>query len=108
MRGSHTHFDEIETAFRKDDYSFETLRASYFERTGDRLADTDFVSFGLAKSDGLLTNAGVLLADQPILRQNRVFCTRWNGLDKAKVDGEVKSRYTFSTIVWKSRRPAAK
>ena len=24
MRGSHTHFDEIETAFRKDDYSFET------------------------------------------------------------------------------------
>ena len=106
MRGSHTHFDEIETAFRKDDYSFETLRASYFERTGDRLADTDFVSFGLAKSDGLLTNAGVLLADQPILRQNRVFCTRWNGLDKAKVDGEVLDDHEYSGCLVKLLREA--
>ncbi|WP_419060631.1 RNA-binding domain-containing protein [Enteroscipio rubneri] len=106
MRGLHTHFDEIETAFRKDDYSFETLRASYFERTGDRLTDTDFVSFGLAKSDGLLTNAGVLLADQPILRQNRVFCTRWNGLDKAKVDGEVLDDQEYSGCLVKLLREA--
>lgn len=106
MRGSHTHFDEIETAFRKDDCSFEVLRATYSERTGERWEDTDFVSFGLAKSDGFLTNAGVLLADQPVLRQNRVFCTRWNGLDKAKADGEVLDDHEYSGCLVRLLREA--
>lgn len=30
-----------------------------------------------------LTNAGALLADESPIRHSRVFCTRWNGLDKA-------------------------
>ncbi len=106
MRGSHTHFDEIKSAFRKGDYSFETLRASYYERTGDRLSDKDFISFGLAESDGFLTNAGVLLADQPILRQNRVFYTRWNGLDKAKADGEVLDDHEYSGCLVRLLREA--
>lgn len=32
-------------------------------------------------TDGYLTNAGVLLADQNIYKHNRIFCTRWNGLN---------------------------
>ena len=31
----------------------------------------------------MLTNAGVLLADESPMRHSRLFCTRWNGLDKA-------------------------
>ena len=30
----------------------------------------------------MLTNAGALLADESPLRHSRLFCTRWNGLDK--------------------------
>ena len=33
--------------------------------------------------NGRLTNAGALIADESPIRQSRVFCTRWNGLDKA-------------------------
>lgn len=33
--------------------------------------------------EGNLTNAGALLADESPIRHSRVFCTRWNGLDKA-------------------------
>ena len=39
--------------------------------------------------NGYLTNAGVLLADQNIYRHSKIFCTRWNGLDKASPLGEV-------------------
>ena len=33
-----------------------------------------------------LTNAGALLADQNIYRHNRIFCTRWNGLNKTSLE----------------------
>ena len=36
--------------------------------------------------EGYLTNAGVLLSDQNIYRQNRVFCTRWNGITKTSLE----------------------
>ena len=41
------------------------------------------VSFGLADEDGFLTNAGALIADESPIRWSRLFCTRWNGLDKS-------------------------
>ena len=34
---------------------------------------------------GYLTNAGRLFADQYIVYNSRVFCTRWNGLEKGSV-----------------------
>jgi len=34
-------------------------------------------------SGTFITNAGALLADESPIRQSRLFCTRWNGLDKA-------------------------
>lgn len=42
----------------------------------------DFISFGLVDEKGMLTNAGALLADESPMRHSRLFCTRWNGLDK--------------------------
>lgn len=38
---------------------------------------------GIIDEEGNLTNAGALLADESPIRHSRVFCTRWNGLDKA-------------------------
>jgi ATP-dependent DNA helicase RecG len=73
------------TDARKADYSFTLLEATYLEKTGNHFASSDYISFGLADKDGFLTNAGKLMADQYIVRNSRVFCTRWNGLDKGSI-----------------------
>lgn len=41
------------------------------------------ISFGLVEASGKLTNAGALLADDSPIRWSRLFCTRWNGLNKS-------------------------
>ena len=61
------------------------LTATYLERTGLKFEPADFVSFGLADRNGCLTNAGKLLADQHLVYNSRIFCTRWNGLDKGSI-----------------------
>ena len=61
------------------------LEATYRERTGIQFAAKDYVSFGLADKNGLLTNAGKLLADQHIVFNSRIFCTRWNGTEKGSI-----------------------
>lgn len=40
------------------------------------------------EENGNLTNAGALLADESPVRQSRIFCTRWNGLDMTSGLGE--------------------
>lgn len=52
------------------------------------MTEEDYRSFALTDAEGYLTNAGTLLADQNIYRQSRIFCTRWNGLDKTSTLGE--------------------
>lgn len=49
-------------------------------------SDDDFVSFMLATKDGYLTNAGLLLSDNPPFISCRLFATKWNGLDKVNED----------------------
>ncbi|MDD3904485.1 MAG: ATP-binding protein, partial [Sphaerochaeta sp.] len=61
------------------------LEATYLERTGIHFEPSDYVSFGLADKNGLLTNAGKLMANQYIVRNSRIFCTRWNGLEKGSI-----------------------
>ena len=78
-------FDAMITDSRKEDYSFTLLKATYLEKTGNHFASSDYLSFGLADKDGFLTNAGKLMADQYIVRNSRIFCTRWNGLDKGSI-----------------------
>ena len=65
------------------DMSFTKLRATYKSRTGNQFEDIDYESFGIIDEDGNLTNAGALLSDESPIRHSRLFCTRWNGLDKA-------------------------
>ena len=83
LRGTHTPFDSMASRYFLRDYAFTKLRSVYRVRTGSELTDSDFLSFELATEDGMLTNAGALLADESPIRYSRLFCTRWYGLDKA-------------------------
>lgn len=65
------------------DMAFTKLKSTYKARTGSIFEDSDYESFGIIDDSGNLTNAGALLADDSPIRHSRLFCTRWNGLDKA-------------------------
>lgn len=76
-------YDSLESKFLFKDLRFTKLKYTYKKITRTDFEDTDFESFNLITSNGKLTNAGALLADDSPVRHSRVFCTRWNGLDKA-------------------------
>lgn len=86
LKGTGRTFDSIVTGHRIEDFSFAVLKAKFLERTGTVFSDDDFVSFMLATKDGYLTNAGLLLSDNPPFISCRLFATKWNGLDKVNED----------------------
>lgn len=83
MKGTNNSFDILSTKYSFNDYAFSKLRATYKQSNGESFDDSYFESFGIVDADGFLTNAGALLADNSPIRHSRLFCTRWNGLDKA-------------------------
>ncbi len=83
LKGMEQSYDTLITNIPKRDASFTRLIAEYHSRTGKTFEDKDLYSFGLVNKDDFLTNAGALFADEHLIYQSRVFCTRWNGLDKA-------------------------
>lgn len=85
LKGTNQSFDSLITNAIKKDYSFTLLEATYLERTGLRFEPSDYVSFGLADKNGFLTNAGKLMTDQHTVYNSRMFCTRWNGLEKGSI-----------------------
>lgn len=85
LKGTNQSFDSLITNAIKKDYSFTLLEATYLERTGLRFEPSDYVSFGLADKNGFLTNAGKLMTDQHKVYNSRMFCTRWNGLEKGSI-----------------------
>lgn len=85
MKGKNQSFDALTSDVKKEEYSFTLLEATYYERTLLKMEPKDYFSFCLADKKGYLTNAGRLFADQYIVYNSRVFCTRWNGLEKGSV-----------------------
>ena len=83
LKGSNMSYDSLVSRWKFEDMAFTVLRATYFKRTNRSFEDSDFESFGIINENGELTNAGALLADYSPVRHSRLFCTRWNGLDKA-------------------------
>lgn len=67
---------------------FQKLRSVHYKRLQRSFDDSEFVSWGIVDENGNLTNAGALLADESPVRQSRIFCTRWNGLDMTSGLGE--------------------
>ena len=83
LRGKNISYDSQLSSHKVEDFAFSKLRARYKKWTGNSFDDKDLVSFGLANENGFLTNAGVLFADDSPVYCSRLFCTRWNGLNKA-------------------------
>ena len=81
LKGKNRSYDSLETNIKKDNISFTKLKSLYYLKTGNEFTDSDLESFGLVNKDSFLTNAGALLADEPIIKHSRIFCTCWNGLD---------------------------
>jgi len=86
LKGQHQSFDGLESQYSLKDFSFTLLEATYKQKTRNTLEiPNDFISFGLMLDNQKLTYAGVLLADQCPIMQSRIFCTRWNGLEKSSI-----------------------
>lgn len=83
LRGSTTSYDNLKSQYNFDNMSFTKLKSTYKQRTGNQLENSDYESFGIVDENGNLTNAGALIADESPIKHSRLFCTRWNGLDKA-------------------------
>lgn len=83
LQGRNTSFDARPSDEMFEDYAFSKLRSRYYAWNGSSFDNKFYRSFGLVDKDGILTNAGLLMADECPLRQSRVFCTRWNGKTKA-------------------------
>lgn len=83
LKGSGSSFDSLKSKYKFENMAFTKLKSAYKQRTGNDFEESDYESFGIVDEDGKLTNAGALLADESPIRHSRVFCTRWNGLDKA-------------------------
>ena len=82
LKGKGQTYDSIDSGIKKDDLAFTVLKSTFYSRTNTKFLDSDFVSFNLVNSEGNLTRAGVLFADENPYFQSRVFCKRWNGVDK--------------------------
>lgn len=92
LKGSNKTYDSLHTDFKAEDNAFTILANSFKQRTGQEWNKKYLLSFGLVTSEGNLTNAGALFADDCPLWQSRLYCTRWNGLEKddAVNDAEFK------------------
>ena len=82
LKGSNRTYDSLRTDRRIEDHSFAILANTFKERTGQDWDKKYLLSFGLVTDDGYLTNAGALFADDCWLSQSRLYCTRWDGLEK--------------------------
>lgn len=81
----HLSWDGAETVNRLSSrkFTFRRLKYRFEQRVHKDVKNADLVSYGLITKDGVLTNAGALLADDCPIPQSRLFCTRWLGNDKA-------------------------
>ena len=101
LRGMNRTYDGLATEYDFKDYAFSKLRERYKVWTGNSFEDKLFDSFETRDEQGKLTNAGALIADDSPIRHSRLFCTRWNGLDKSggMVDALDSAEYSGSLII---------
>ena len=82
LKGTNRTYDSLRTDRLLEDHSFAILANTFKERVHQDWDKKYLLSFGLVTDDGYLTNAGALFADDCWLSQSRLYCTRWNGLEK--------------------------
>ena len=96
LRGVNETYDSQSSGYQIADYAFTKLRERYKKVTGKSFEDKDFESFELVDANGILTNAGALLADECPIKHSRVFCVRWNGVNKSNGKGEAYDSAEYS------------
>ena len=101
LKGMNRTYDALTSEYDFKDYAFSKLRERYKVWTGNSMEDKLFDSFDIRDNHGKLTNAGALLADDSPIRHSRLFCTRWNGLDKSggMVDALDSAEHSGSLII---------
>lgn len=101
LKGMNRTYDTLNSECDFKDYAFSKLRERYKVWTGNSMENKLFDSFDIRNEYGKLTNAGALLADDSPIRHSRLFCTRWNGLDKSggMVDALDSAEYSGSLII---------
>lgn len=83
LKGSNKTYDSLVTGYKQDNNTFIILANEFKRRTKQDWNKKYLISFGLVTSNGFLTNAGALFADDCPLWQSRLYCTRWDGNDKS-------------------------
>lgn len=106
LKGMNRTYDALTSEYNFKDYAFSKLRERYKAWTGNSMEDKLFDSFEIRAENGRLTNAGALLADDSPIRHSRLFCTRWNGMDKSGgvVDALDSEEYSGSLIILLNER----
>ncbi len=101
LKGMNRTYDSLISEYDFKDYAFSKLREQYKKWTGHSMTDKLYDSFEIRDANGKLTKAGALLADNSPIRHSRLFCTRWNGLDKSGglVDALDSAEYSGSLII---------
>lgn len=83
LKGSNKTYDSLVTDYKQEDNTFIILANEFSKHTEQDWDKKFLLSFGLVTSNGYLTNAGALFADDCPLWQSRLYCTRWDGKDKS-------------------------
>ena len=87
LRGMNQTYDALPSSYRVGDVSFTLLAATFKNlKKEDFDLEKDLPSAGLVTDDGQITNGGLLLCDQGVLKQSRIFCTRWKGNYKGSIE----------------------
>ena len=94
LKGAGRTYDSLPSNYRFEDMAFTKLRSAHYKRLQRSFEDSEFVSWGIVDENGNLTNAGALLADESPIRQSRIFCTRWNGLEGCVI-GQLQDAVSF-------------
>ncbi len=98
LKGSNRSWDSLVSNELRSKHTFNMLEREYNERSGAKWEESLLSSFGLVTDDGHLTNAGLLFVDQCPIKQSRLYCTRWAGLDKDDTinDGEFQGNLLYN------------
>ena len=101
LKGMNRTYDALLSEYDFKDLAYSKMRERYKAWTGNSMEEKLFDSFEMRDDHGKLTNAGALLADDAPIKHSRLFCTRWNGLDKSggMVDALDSAEYSGSLII---------
>ena len=98
LQGMNQTFDALPSSYRVGDVSFTLLAATFKNlKKEDFDLEKDLSSAGLVTDDGQITNGGLLLCDQGVLKQSRIFCTRWKGNYKGSIEEDALDDKEFQS-----------